>query len=115
MLARRNTTGRPAGRSAGLLTAGFESVTSGIARPSSVVPNVCTRTSGDFAVSAVRNAVTSSNRLVSSKFERSGRVCSPSGFDCGAGVCAMGTLIASVVMVKSAAARIMRWLGSVRE
>ena len=42
----------------------------------------------------------SSRRLVSSKFVRSGRVCNASGFDCGAGVCAIGTLTASVVIVK---------------
>ncbi len=60
MFARRNTTGRPAGLSAGRATAGFESVTSGIARPSSVVPKVSTRTSGDFAEIAFRNDVTSS-------------------------------------------------------
>ena len=71
----------PPGRlSAGRATAGFDNVTSGIVRPSSVVPKDMTRTSGDFAASAVRNAFTSSRRLVSSKFVRSGRVCNGSGF-----------------------------------
>ena len=102
MFASRNTTGRPAGRSAGRLTAGFDSVTKGIGRPSSVVPNVCTRTSGDFAASAERNAVTSSRRLVSSKFVRSGRVCSGSGLSC-----ASGTATARVI-VSSRAVRIIR-------
>ncbi len=95
MLASRNTTGRPAGRSAGRLTAGFDSVTSGIDRPSSVVPNVCTRTSGDFAASAERNAVMSSRRLVSSKFVRSGRVCSGSGLSCASGTATARVIVSS--------------------
>ena len=66
MLARRKTTGRLAGLSDGVATAGFESVTSGMARPCSVVPKLVTRTSGDLALIALRKLSRSAARLVSS-------------------------------------------------